>query len=127
MQIIGWFAIGLCSLFVVWAWGYENSKRFWKGLLDRDRERARKKISDLTLRIAELADGLGGKCDKCNGFGVLGEDGNSDCWDCGGTGLKSLENYKNIKNKLLLKAKQEAQEVIAYVDKKVVPIIKSNR
>lgn len=74
--------------------------------------RYKKALEVARFRIAELADGLGGKCGFCKGYGVLGEDGSSDCWDCGGTGLRSLSEYKVSAQSILAKAERECTNTL---------------
>ena len=88
--------------FIAWVHGYEKSKRFWLGLLNESRERNKEYRKLTEMRVAELADKVGGKCPTCKGWGVVGEDGSSDCLTCCGTGVRDLSHLKD-QNEIILK------------------------
>jgi hypothetical protein len=85
-----WILMGLVFYLISLEVAHKKGRESWKFMNDR----YKKALELARFKICELADGLGGKCEKCKGYGVLGEDGNTDCWDCGGTGLHSLRDFR---------------------------------
>lgn len=105
-ELVFWLGLG-CLILPMFAYvvGVSDGRESWEFL----NKRLKESLEKARLRIGELADGLGGKCDKCKGFGVTGPDGQLDCWDCGGTGLRSLRAYRFEADLKLAQGQREAE------------------
>jgi hypothetical protein len=115
-MVLIWIGARIASTMFAYIADEENSRKLWGGLLDRYRKRAKEKIDKLLFKVAELQDGLIGKCEQCKGFGVMGDDGQYDCWECGGTGASNFERFKYQARRILIEAERNTRKVLSTIE-----------